>query len=398
MRLSKRIDGFQASPIRRLVPYANEAKKRGVHIFHLNIGQPDIKTPPQVIEAVRSYDKEIIAYGQSEGDLALREALPSYYKNYNVDLTYEDILITTGGSEAIQFVFMTLADPGDEIIVVEPYYTNVDSFAKSANVKLKAVTSTIEDNFVLPTIDEFEKQITDRTRAIMLCSPNNPTGHIYTDEEYQQILTLIKKYNLFLIVDEVYKEFCYDGKEFISILTYTDFKDHVVVVDSFSKRYSMCGSRIGTLISRNHDILNGAMKLAQARLCPPDIEQHAALAAVTKTDKAYLGSVKKEYEKRRNFIVKELSKVDGIVCSVPKGAFYLVAKLPVKDAEDFCIYLLKDFNLNNQTVMLAPAEGFYVSDNLGKDEVRIAYVLKEEDLKSAVDCLKAALEAYPNRV
>jgi aspartate aminotransferase len=398
MRLSKRIDGFQASPIIRLVPYANEAKKRGVHIFHLNIGQPDIKTPPQVIEAVRSYDKEIIAYGQSEGDLALREALPSYYKNYNVDLTYEDILITTGGSEAIQFVFMTLADPGDEIIVVEPYYTNVDSFAKSANVKLKAVTSTIEDNFVLPTIDEFEKQITDRTRAIMLCSPNNPTGHIYTDEEYQQILTLIKKYNLFLIVDEVYKEFCYDGKEFISILTYTDFKDHVVVVDSFSKRYSMCGSRIGTLISRNHDILNGAMKLAQARLCPPDIEQHAALAAVTKTDKAYLGSVKKEYEKRRNFIVKELSKVDGIVCSVPKGAFYLVAKLPVKDAEDFCIYLLKDFNLNNQTVMLAPAEGFYVSDNLGKDEVRIAYVLKEEDLKSAVDCLKAALEAYPNRV
>lgn len=398
MRLSKRIDGFQASPIRRLVPYANDAKKRGVHIFHLNIGQPDIKTPPQVIEAVRNYDKEIIAYGQSEGDLALREALPSYYKNYNVDLTYEDILITTGGSEAIQFVFMTLADPGDEIIVVEPYYTNVDSFAKSANVKLKAVTSTIEDNFVLPTIDEFEKQITAKTRAIMLCSPNNPTGHIYTDEEYQQILKLIKKYNLFLIVDEVYKEFCYDGKEFISILTYTDFSDHIVVVDSFSKRYSMCGSRIGTLISRNHDILNGAMKLAQARLCPPDIEQHAALAAVTKTDKAYLGLVKKEYEKRRNFIVKELSKIEGIVCSVPKGAFYLVAKLPVKDAEDFCIYLLKDFNLNNQTVMLAPAEGFYVSDDLGKDEVRIAYVLKEEDLKSAVNCLKAALESYPNRI
>jgi aspartate aminotransferase len=395
--MSDRISGFQASPIRRLVPYANDAKRRGIHVFHLNIGQPDIVTPPHVIEAVRNYSPKIIAYGQSEGELELREALPGYYKTFGVDVNPEDIMITTGGSEAIQFVFMTLCDPGDEIIVPEPYYTNVGSFARGASVVLKPVTSHIEDGFTLPDIDHFRAQITEKTRAILLCSPNNPTGHIYTDEEFHQILELVKEHDLFLIVDEVYREFCYDCKEFTSALRYTDYADRVIVVDSFSKRYSMCGARIGALVCKNHAVLDGAMKLAQARLCPPDIEQVAALAAV-KTPHEYITRVKAEYQLRRDFLVKELMTIDGVFCSEPKGAFYLVARLPVEDAEDFCIYLLKDFQHNGQTVMLAPAEGFYVTPNLGKNEVRIAYVLNTTDLKHAVACLRAALDSYPGTV
>ncbi len=397
MRMSERISGFQASPIRRLVPYANDAKRRGIHVFHLNIGQPDIKTPPQVIEAIRNYNSQIIAYGQSEGELALREALPTYYKSFGVDISADDIMITTGGSEALQFMFMTLCDPGDEVIVPEPYYTNVGAFAHGASVELKPVTSRIEDGFTLPDIDHFKAQMSDRTRAILLCSPNNPTGHIYTDEELHQILELVKERDIFLVVDEVYREFCYDGKDFTSVLSYPEYADRVIVVDSFSKRYSMCGARIGSLISRNHEVLAGAMKLAQARLCPPDIEQVAALAAV-QTPQEYLDLVKHEYEKRRDFLVEQLRKIPGVFCSEPKGAFYLVARLPVDDAEAFCIYLLRDFQLNGQTVMLAPAEGFYVSEGLGRNEVRIAYVLNTVDLKHAVACLKAALESYPGRI
>ena len=397
MRMSERISGFQASPIRRLVPYANDAKRRGIHVFHLNIGQPDIKTPPQVIKAVRNYDAKIIAYGQSEGDLALRQALPAYYKTFGVDISTDDIMITTGGSEALQFVFMTLCDPGDEIIVPEPYYTNVGSFARGASVVLNPVTSHIEDGFTLPDIDHFRARINERTRGILLCSPNNPTGHIYTDEEFKQILALAEEKDIFLIVDEVYREFCYDGKDFTSVLSYPEYADRVIVVDSFSKRYSMCGARIGTLVSKNHAVLDGAMKLAQARLCPPDIEQVAALAAV-QTPREYLDLVKAEYEKRRDFLVEELHKIPGVTCSEPKGAFYLVAKLPVEDAEDFCIYLLRDFELNGQTVMLAPAEGFYVTPGLGRDEVRIAYVLNTVDLKYAMACLKVALETYPKKI
>lgn len=397
MRMSERISGFQASPIRRLVPYANDAKRRGIHVFHLNIGQPDIKTPPQVIKAVQNYGTQIIAYGQSEGDLELREALPSYYKSFGVDISPEDLMITTGGSEALQFVFMTLCDPGDEIIIPEPYYTNVGAFAHGASVILKPVTSNIADGFTLPDIDHFKAQITEKTRGILLCSPNNPTGHIYTDDELHQILELVREHDIFLIVDEVYREFCYDGKDFTSVLSYPEYADRVIVVDSFSKRYSMCGARIGTLVSKNHKVLDGAMKLAQARLCPPDIEQVAALAAV-QTPHEYLDIVKAEYEKRRDFLVEELKKIPGVFCTSPKGAFYLVAKLPVEDAEDFCIYLLRDFQLNGQTVMLAPAEGFYVTPTLGRDEVRIAYVLNTVDLKYAMACLKAALESYPKRV
>ena len=397
MRMSERITGFQASPIRRLVPYANDAKHRGIHVFHLNIGQPDIKTPPQVIEAVRDYSRQIIAYGQSEGEPELREALPDYYRSFGVEISSEDIMITTGGSEALQFMFMTLCDPGDEVIVPEPYYTNVGAFAHGASVTLKPVTSRLEEGFALPDIAHFEAQVTDRTRAILLCSPNNPTGHIYSDEEFRQILELVKRLDLFLVVDEVYREFCYDGKSFTSVLSYPEYADRVIVVDSFSKRYSMCGARIGALVSRNHQVLEGAMKLAQARLCPPDIEQVAAFAAV-QTPREYLDRVRHEYEIRRNFIVNELHKIDGVTCSEPKGAFYLVAKLPVEDAEDFCIYLLRDFELNGQTVMLAPAEGFYVTEGLGRDEVRIAYVLNTVDLKHAMNCLRVALDAYPGRL
>ena len=393
MDLSNRISSFQASPIRRLVPYANQAKKKGVHVYHLNIGQPDIKTPSQVIDAIRGYNHEIIAYGQSEGDEDLREALPHYYSKYNIDVAPDDIMITTGGSEAIQFAFMTLCDPGDEVIVPEPYYTNVGSFAKGAGVVLQSVTSRFNEGFSLPDISEFEKKIHAKTRAIMLCSPNNPTGYIYSKDELLQLLDLVKRKDLFLIVDEVYREFCYDGHHFISALTFNEYADRVIVVDSFSKRYSMCGARIGALVTKNKDVINGAIKLAQARLCPPDIEQTAALAAL-KTPDSYIHEVQAEYQKRRDFLVSELHKIPGVDCSIPKGAFYLIAKLPVEDAEDFCLYLLKDFSFKNQTLMLAPANGFYVDDSLGKDEVRIAYVLNIEDLKNAMECLAVALIEY----
>ncbi len=396
MDLSKRISSFQASPIRRLVPFANEAKKKGIHVYHLNIGQPDIKTPPQVLEAIRGYNHEIIAYGQSEGDQDLREALPAYYATFNIDVEPHHIMVTTGGSEAIQFVLMTLCDPGDEIIVPEPYYTNVGSFAKGAGVVLKSVTSRFEQGFSLPEVSEFEKQIHSHTKAIMLCSPNNPTGYIYSKKELKQLLELVERKDIFLIVDEVYREFCYDGHEFISALTFSEYAHRVIVVDSFSKRYSMCGARIGALVTKNMDVIEGATKLAQARLCPPDIEQTAALAAL-QTPPSYLKEVQREYQRRRDFLVKELHKIPGVDCSNPKGAFYLIAKLPVADAQDFCLFLLKDFSYQGQTLMLAPANGFYVDESLGKDEVRIAYVLNVEDLKHAMLCLKVALDEYAKR-
>ncbi len=396
MQMSERISGFQASPIRRLVPYANEAKQRGIKVYHLNIGQPDIKTPPQVIEAVRGYSREIIAYGQSEGDLELRQALPAYYRSFGAEISTENIMVTTGGSEAIQFALMTLCDPGDEVIVPEPYYTNVGSFARGAMVTLVPVTSLLEEGFALPDIAHFEARITPRTRAIMLCSPNNPTGHVYTQEELKQILELVRRRDIFLIVDEVYREFCYDGKSFTSVLAYPEYADRVIAVDSFSKRYSMCGARIGALISKNPAVLEGAMKLAQARLCPPDIEQVAALAALS-TPPEYLQEVQAEYQRRRDFLVQALRKIPGVTCSEPKGAFYLVARLPVENAEDFAIFLLRDFNLNGETVMVAPAEGFYVTPGLGRNEIRIAYVLNTVDLERAMRCLKAALENYQSK-
>lgn len=391
--MSHRISAFQCSPIRRLSPYARDAVNRGIKVYHLNIGQPDIKTPRQVIEAVHNYDECIIAYGNSEGRQELREALPDYYAKYGLNVDAEDILITTGGSEALQFAFMTLCDPYDEIIIPEPYYTNVSSFAHSAMVDLVPVTSKMEEEFSLPDISEFEKRISRKTGAILLCSPNNPTGYVYTKDELLQLLNLCKKYDIFLIVDEVYREFCYDGKEFTSVLSFEEFSDRVICVDSFSKRYSMCGARIGALVSKNKEVLENALKLSQARLCPPDIEQVAALAALN-TDDSYLREVTIEYEKRRDFIVDALQKIDGVKVSNPKGAFYLVAELPVDDAESFATFMLRDFDLNGETVMVAPCEDFYVTKGLGHRQVRIAYVLNTDDLKRAVACIEAGLAAY----
>lgn len=393
MDISYRIKGFQASPIRRLSPYAIQAKKRGIKVYHLNIGQPDIKTPVQALEAVRNYPHDIIAYGESDGDIELREALCRYYHSFGVDIQSQDVLITNGGSEALLFTFMTLCDPGDEVIVPEPYYTNVHSFARMANVNIVPVTSLLERNFALPPLKEIEEKITSKTRAILLCSPNNPTGHIYTPQELEIILDMCVRKDIFLVVDEVYREFCYDGKKFTSALTYTDFCDRIIVVDSFSKRFSMCGARVGALVSKNRDVIRETLKLSQARLCPPAIEQTAALAAFSAPEQ-YIKDVISEYEKRRNTLVKALRSIPGVKCSSPNGAFYLVAKLPVEDAEDFAIFMLRDYDLNGETVMLAPAEGFYETKDLGRNQVRIAYVLNPEDLEKACRCLKAGLKAY----
>lgn len=393
MDLSKRISGFQASPIRRLVPYATEAKKRGIHVYHLNIGQPDIKTPERVLDAIHSFNNPVIAYGESEGDAALRSELTRYYASYSLEVSEDEIMVTTGGSEALQFVLMTLCDPGDEVIIPEPYYTNVGSFAKSAGVVLKAVSSRFEDDFALPPLEDFKARISDRTKAILLCSPNNPTGYVYSPQELADILELARQEDLFLIVDEVYREFCYDGQSFVSALTFSEYHDRIVVVDSFSKRYSMCGARIGALVTKRRDILDGAMKLAQARLCPPEIEQVAALAALGTPD-SYIQEVRQEYQARRDFLVKELNSIEGVSCSTPKGAFYVIAELPVENAEDFCLFLLKDFSYKGQTVMFAPAEGFYVTEGMGRNQVRIAYVLNTEDLKHAMECLRVALSEY----
>lgn len=396
MQMSHRISGFQASPIRRLSPLARAAEKRGTKIHYLNIGQPDIDTPQVALDAVHNYSKSYIPYGPSEGLTELREGLVDYYKTLGVDdLDSEDILITTGGSEAIQFSFMALCDPFDEVIIPEPYYTNVTSFARAAMVNLVPVTSIIEDNFALPPIEEFEAKITRKTGAILLCSPNNPTGYIYTKDEMLQLLELVKRNDIFLIVDEVYREFCYNG-EFTSILTFSEYSDRVVCVDSFSKRYSMCGARIGALVSKNSDFLESVLKLSQARLCPPDIEQEAAIAAL-KTDRTYIAKVKEEYKERRDFLCNSLSKIGGIISCVPKGAFYLVAQLPVDNAEDFAKFLLKDFSYEGESVMIAPAEDFYVTNGIGKKQARIAYVLNTNELGRAIKCLEEGLKAYNSR-
>lgn len=395
MEISKRIKGFQASPIRRLAPFANEAKKRGTKVYHLNIGQPDIKTPVEALDAIRNYPQDIIAYGESNGDLALRLALCDYYSTFGVQLTADDILITNGGSEALLFSFMTLCDPGDEIIVPEPYYTNVHSFARMANVNLVPVTSHLEDNFALPPLEEIEQKITKKTMAIHLCSPNNPTGYVYSKEELETILDMCERHDIFLIVDEVYREFCYDGAHFTSVLTFDKYIDRVICVDSVSKRFSMCGARIGAIISKNKQVIRETLKLSQARLCPPAIEQAAAVAAFESPNMtSYIKSVQAEYQNRRDCLVRCLKEIPGVKCSIPKGAFYLVVELPVDNAESFAKFMLQSFNLDGETVMIAPAEGFYETKDLGLCQARLAYVLCEEDLKKACKCLKAGLEAY----
>ncbi len=397
MQMSNRISGFQCSPIRRLVPYSRDAVEKGIHVIHLNIGQPDIKTPKEALEAIHTYDKDIIAYGISEGEVGLRRGLVRYYAKYGIKVSQDDIMITTGGSEALQFVFMTLCDPYDEFIIPEPYYTNVATFANIAMVTLRPVTSSSDDNFALPSIQEFEKKINKKTMGIMLCSPNNPTGHVYTQEELRGLLELCRKHDIFLVVDEVYREFCYDGKSFTSILSFPDYQDRVICIDSFSKRFSMCGARIGAIVTHNRDVLESALKLAQARLCPPAVEQVAATAALNAPDE-YVEEVRAEYEHRRNVMISRMQRIPGVRCSLPKGAFYFVVDLPVDDAEKFAIFMLRDFSYEGCTTMIAPAEGFYVTPGLGKQQARIAYVLNEKELLMAAECIERGLKVYRREV
>lgn len=385
-----------ASPIRKLVPYAEAAKKKGRKIYHLNIGQPDIPTPEVALKAIRENPLKVVEYSHSAGNESYRRGLAEYYRSVGIEIDHTNIIITTGGSEAITIGFMSCLNPGDEVIIPEPFYANYNGFATSAGVKVVPVTSSIESNFALPPIADFEKVITPKTKGIVICNPNNPTGYLYSREELEQLAGLIKKYDLYLFADEVYREFCYDGQTHFSTMNLKGLENNVILLDSVSKRYSMCGVRVGALISRNCDVMNAALKFAQARLCPPSYGQIAAEAALS-TPKEYFDEVYEEYIQRRNYMVGALNKMEGVKCPMPKGAFYTVVKLPVDDADVFSQWLLESFEHKNQTVMLAPASGFYATPGLGKDEVRIAYVLKIDDLKNAMETLEAALKAYPGR-
>jgi aspartate aminotransferase len=396
MQPSQRIQNIAASPIRKLSPYANSAKAQGKKVFHLNIGQPDIKTPENVIKAIQNFDDEVLAYGPSEGLHPYRDALPAYYKRYGIEIVPEDILVTTAGSEAILFTLLATCNPGDEIIVPEPFYTNYGGFAAMAGVTIVPLTTRIEDNFELPSPAEFEAKISEKTRAIMICSPSNPTGGVYPRESIEQLVELANKNDIFLIADEVYREFVFDGITPLSILDFPEISDLAIVVDSVSKRYSMCGARIGSIICRNHALIEQILKLGQIRLCPPTIAQIAAKAAI-ETPESYGIAVIAEYQKRRDVAYEALSSIPGVVTCKPHGAFYMIAKLPVDDAEKFAIFMLKDFSLDNETVMITPAAGFYRTPGMGVDEIRLAFVLNVTDLKRSAEILRAGLAAYNSK-
>lgn len=381
------------SPIRKLVPFAESAKKKGVHVIHLNIGQPDIKTPQQALDAVKNNNINVLEYSRTEGSEEFRSKIAKYYIKNDIPVTADDIIVTTGGSEALSFAMNTIADTDDEIIIPEPFYANYNGFATACGVTVVPVVSKLEDNFALPPIEEFEKLITKRTRAILICNPGNPTGYLYSKEEVQKLATLVKKHNIFLVADEVYREFTYDNKTHTSILKEEGLEEHAIVIDSVSKRYSMCGARIGYLVSKNKDFIATALKFAQARLSPPTYAQIASEAALDTPD-SYFAEVKEEYVARRNLLITELEKIDGIKIAKPQGAFYCIAELPIKDADHFAQWLLEDFSLDNETVMVAPAAGFYATDGLGKKQIRIAYVLDKESLKRAVYILSEALKNY----
>ena len=385
------------SPIRKLVPFADEAKKNGKTIFHLNIGQPDIATPQVALDAIKNIDREVIEYSHSAGYQSYRMKLASYYQGIGINVTNEEIIVTTGGSEALTFGFMSCFNPGDEVIIPEPFYANYNGFAETAGIKIKPVTSTIENGFALPPIIDFEKQITPKTKGIVICNPGNPTGYLYSKAELEQLAELVKKHDLFLFADEVYREFCYDGAKPFSTMNLKGIEEHTILIDSVSKRYSMCGARIGALITHNKDVLKAVMKFAQARLSPPTLAQIASEAALD-TPQSYFTDVIEEYVERRNIMVDGLNRIEGVVCPKPKGAFYCIAKLPIDNSDKFCQWLLEDFEYGNQTVMMAPASGFYASKGLGKNEVRIAYVLKKDNLRKAVKCIEEALKVYPGRV
>lgn len=397
MQLSQRSYEMPASPIRRLVPYAEQAKKKGIKVYHLNIGQPDIETPQIAIEALKKWDGKIIEYTHSAGIESYRKALVNYYKKYNINITHEDILITAGGSEAIYFAMMVLLNPGDEIIIPEPFYTNYLAFAMQADVRIIPITSTIESGFALPKIEEFEKKLTPRTKAVLICNPSNPTGGVYTKEELLKLRDFVKKHNLFIIADEVYREFIYDDFQYFSVMHLEGIEDRVVMVDSNSKRYSECGTRTGFLVSKNKEIIANALKYAQARLSPPYFGQVIGEASLN-TPQEYFDKVYNEYINRRNFTIEALNKIPGVFSPMPKGAFYTIAQLPIDDSDKFCQWILEKFNYKNQTVMMAPATGFYATPGLGKNQVRIAYVLKIEDLKNAMEVLAEALKVYKNEV
>jgi aspartate aminotransferase len=396
LSISQRGKIMPESPIRKLVPFAEAAKNKGITVYHLNIGQPDIETPKPVLDAVRHFHFKVLEYSHSAGNESYRKKLVAYYKRVGIQVTTEQIIVTTGASEAILFGFLSCFDPGDEVIIPEPFYANYHAFAVSTGIKVVSVTSSIETGFALPPIEEIEKKITSRTKAILICNPNNPTGYVYTEKEMLQLRDLIIRHKLYLFSDEAYREFCYETKHF-SAMYLKDVDDNVILIDSISKRYSACGGRIGAFITKNKAVLDTIMKFAQARLSPPSFAQLAGEAAA-ELPESYFDITKAEYKKRRDLIVKRLNAIPGITCANPGGAFYVMAKLPIDDCDDFCKWLLKDFSYNNQTVMLAPATGFYGTAGSGKQEVRLAYVLNCDAINAAMNCLEKALEQYPGKI
>lgn len=385
------------SPIRKLVPFSEKAKRDGKSVYHLNIGQPDIETPEVALTAIRNIDRKVIEYSHSAGFQSYRDNLAKYYKSVGIDVDAEDIIITTGGSEALTFGFMATCDPEDEVIIPEPFYANYNGFAVAAGINVVPVTATIENGFALPPVEEIEKKITSKTKAIVICNPGNPTGYLYSQKELEQLRDIVKKHDLFLFADEVYREFCYDGATPISVMNLEGIDQNVILIDSVSKRYSMCGARIGAIISKNETVMSAVLKFGQARLSPPTIDQIASEAALN-TPQSYFDNVVTEYVERRNIMVEGLNNLPGVFCPKPSGAFYCVAKFPVDSAERFCQWLLEDFEYEGATVMMAPASGFYSTKGLGLQEARIAYVLNQDSLRKAVKCIEEALKVYPGRI
>jgi aspartate aminotransferase len=385
------------SPIRKLVPFAEKAKKNGKQVFHLNIGQPDIQTPQVALDAISNFSKKVVEYSHSAGFESYRIGLSKYYQNIGIEVDHNDLMVTTGGSEALLFALSSCLDQGDEVIIPEPFYANYNGFSKSSGVIVKPITTKIENGFALPDIKEFEKLITSKTKAILICNPGNPTGYLYSKEELEILRDIVLKHDLFLFADEVYREFAYDGHVHYSVLSLEGLNDHAVVIDSTSKRYSMCGIRIGCIVSKNKEVISTALKFAQARLSPPTFGQVAAEAAL-QTPKSYFDKVSSEYLSRRDLLVDSLNKIDGVICPKPKGAFYAIAQLPVDNADKFAQWLLEDFDFNGATLMVAPAEGFYSTPGEGLNQVRIAYVLNKESLIMAIKCLEEALKIYPGRL
>jgi len=395
--ISHKGERMPASPIRKLTPFADKAKQDGKKVYHLNIGQPDIETPAGMLDAIKNIDFKVWAYTPSEGTLTYREKLTTYYNKLGYNIAPDDILVTTGGSEAITIAFMTCLDSGDEVIIPEPFYANYNGFASQSDIVVKPILSHIENGFALPPISEFEKLITPKTKAIFICSPNNPTGYLYSREELEALKELVLKYDLYLFSDEAYREFCYDGQTFTSPMHLEGLEDNVIVLDTVSKRYSACGARLGCLITKNKAVWTAALKFAQARLSPGMVEQIAGTAAVDTPD-SYFEAVSTEYTKRRDILVSALNKMEGVYCPNPGGAFYVVAKLPIDNADKFCQWILEEFSYHNQTVMMAPATGFYSTEGAGLNEVRMAYVLNITDIQNAMICLEEALKVYPGRV